>query len=164
MVELVVVLGISGVLLSLATLGFRSMNDNYRIESQVKQMQSDIDNLRMTAMTRKQNGALQLNPNGYSFVLYSSEGDTAGHVVKSLPSVSVQYPIQQFSAGSYSAFNSTNNNNNLTIDSRGCLTTPAAPFYIAVAPGTGTPAVNALALQTAKTNVGSIQGGSCVLQ
>ena len=161
LIEMVVVIGIASVLLALATLGFQSMNDKYKVESQVKQMQADIDNLRLTAMTTKQRCCVQLNPNSYTFLSYSSDSDP-GHPPPGMQNgaVALQFPIQQFSNGSYSDLTGTL----LSIDARGCLTSPGAPYYIAVAPGVPGVQVNALALQTAKTNIGLIQGGSCVLQ
>ncbi|HJV66702.1 MAG TPA: prepilin-type N-terminal cleavage/methylation domain-containing protein [Geomonas sp.] len=157
LLELVVVIGIMAVILSIATMAFNTMNRNRRIEAQVRQMQAEFDNVRLSAMTTKKNYAVLLNPTSYAFLSYSSEGDPgtpAGQTQQ------VQFPIQQFSSGSYRDFNATL----LSIDARGCLTAPAAPLYIAVAPGISGPAVNALAVQTAKTNVGLLQGGNCVLQ
>jgi len=159
LVELMVVIGISATLLALATLGFQRMSQKYQIESQVKQMLADIDNIRMAAQTSKRNYAVTLNPNSYAFYSYSSEGDAQGTQVGATQTV--KYQIQQFSPpGTFASFNNTQ----VCIDARGCLSSPGTPYYIAVAPGTSGPAVNAVALQTAKSNVGCIQGGSCVLQ
>lgn len=159
LVEMVTVIGLMSILMAIVSLDFHSLNRNRGIESEAKQMQADFDNVRLSAMTTKKNYAIVLNPTSYAFLSYSSEGDPG---TPSGPATQLKLPIQQFTpaSGSYSAFSSTV----LSIDARGCLTGAGAPLYIAVDPGVAGAAVNTVVVQTAKTNVGAIEGGSCVLK
>jgi len=53
LIELIVVMTIIGTLLAMASLGFNSWQKKYNVEAQVKQMVQDINEYRVTAMTRK---------------------------------------------------------------------------------------------------------------
>jgi prepilin-type N-terminal cleavage/methylation domain-containing protein len=157
LVEMIIVVAIIGILLAIATLNFDLMGKKYNIESQVKQMLADFEDVRMASIQTKKQHAILLNPNGYVFLIYSSLNDPSGEQVFTK---TLKYQIQLMSAGQYSAFSNTP----LTISPLGYLTAPLPPLTIAVAPGLGNPYVNCLTLQDVKTNIGVIQGGNCVFR
>lgn len=154
LIELIVVMCIMTVLLSMATLYFYQLNQKTRIESQVRQMQADFEDIRLRATTTRRNFDIVLNPASYAFVSYSSESDPGRQLEAKTP----QYPIQRFVSGSYSDFSDTR----VSINGRGWVT--SSPVVIAVAPGVRGPAINAVSVQWAKTNVGVIEGANCVLK
>ncbi|MCM0083696.1 prepilin-type N-terminal cleavage/methylation domain-containing protein [Geomonas sp. Red32] len=162
LLELVIVITIASALLAIVTMNFNSMTKKYQIESQVKQMQADFDNIRLKAVTTKKKYTVVVNPGGYLFRCYSSDADTVGVVTESK---TVKYPMQQYLSGGSGSYD-TLSDYVLTFDTRGCMSclTGSDPFYLAVSPTVNGPSVNVVAVQTAKTNVGIIQGGTCVLK
>ncbi|MDR3580927.1 MAG: type II secretion system protein [Oryzomonas sp.] len=157
LIELLVVIAVISILAALVALDFHSWTTKSNIDSQVKQTAADIENARMSAqMTKPYKYAMVLNPNGYTFISYSSAGDPGTQA----GSTSLHYSIQQFSGGTYSPLN----NSTLLFSSLGLLSSPASPVVIAITPGQGNSAVNCISIQTFKSNIGQIQGGSCVSQ
>ncbi|WP_460595607.1 prepilin-type N-terminal cleavage/methylation domain-containing protein [Geomonas sp. Red276] len=162
LLELVIVITIAGILLAIVTMNFNSMNKKYQIESQVKQMQADVDNIRIKAVTTKKRYTVTVNPTGYAFRCYSSDADLVGVVQESK---TVKFPMQQYLSGGSGSYNALSDYV-LSIDQRGCMSCLASPspFYLAVSPDVNGPSVNVVAVQAAKTNIGVIQGGTCVLK
>jgi prepilin-type N-terminal cleavage/methylation domain-containing protein len=76
LVELIVVIAIIGVVLTIAMIGFNQWLTKSRVEAQVKQMVSDISELRMRALTTKQRLNVTFEANSYIFKSYSSENQT----------------------------------------------------------------------------------------
>ncbi|MGA7828305.1 MAG: prepilin-type N-terminal cleavage/methylation domain-containing protein [Geobacteraceae bacterium] len=83
LVELVVVIGIIGTLLGIATIAFHDWLVKSRVEAQVRQMVADISNIRVRAMTRKQRCSLEVAASQYVFRSYSSDAEplTAGNII-----------------------------------------------------------------------------------
>jgi prepilin-type N-terminal cleavage/methylation domain-containing protein len=83
LVELVVVLAIIGTLLGLSTIAFHDWQVKNNVEAQVRQMATDISELRVRAMTTKQRLSITLNPASYVFRTYSSDEESkfAGKIV-----------------------------------------------------------------------------------
>ena len=154
--ELLVVIGVGSILLAIATLYFPFMVTKYQIESQVKRMQADFNSVQVAAATTKTRHAILLSPNSYAFLSYSSYSDLSG---TQYSTTQIRYPIQRFSAGSYSAFTSP-----VLYDTSGCMSSPVPPLYVAIGTGVNGLAMNALALQAVQMNIGLIQGTTIVQQ
>jgi prepilin-type N-terminal cleavage/methylation domain-containing protein len=75
LIELVVVMVIAGILLSIATLNFNSMQTKGQIDTQTKEMQSDIAALRLDSMQKKRMSAVFLGPKQLVFKSYSSNAE-----------------------------------------------------------------------------------------
>lgn len=151
LVELLVVISIMGILLSVAAINFDSWQKKFGIEAQVKEMATDLSDVRIRAMQTKKKYRVVLNPSGYSFRHYSTETALSATVDFSR---SLKYPIQQFSSGTFTAFS----NSAIEIDERGYTTNL---LTIAVGVGINEPALNCLAVHNARVNIGRINGTSC---
>ncbi|QOX79207.1 prepilin-type N-terminal cleavage/methylation domain-containing protein [Trichlorobacter lovleyi] len=152
--ELIVVIALISIMLAVVTLNFNDWQVKYNIEAQVKEMLTDLTDVRSRAISTKQQHRVILNPTSYTFRRYSSEFDAAGTEVFRRP---LKYQIQQFSTGTYSAFS----NFTLTFDDRGYTTSLVT---IAVGPGLGSPAYNCIGVHTARVNMGRINGNNCEYQ
>lgn len=87
LIEVLVVIGISAVLLTMATLNFNQMMRKSAIERQVKLIYTDLMGIRVEAKFQKQARLVGLNSNQVS--LYSTDLDTSSVVQKPL-----SYPIE----------------------------------------------------------------------
>ena len=154
LIELIIVMTIAGILLAVATLDFSAWQRKYNIAAQVKEMLVDFNDVRTRTIATKKVHRVILNPTSYSFRRYSSEFDAVGTQVFSK---NLKYSIQQFSSGSYSAFNNTT----LTFNERGYT---MSLLTIAVGVGLGQPAYNCLGIHTARVNMGRINGNACEYQ
>ncbi len=75
LIELIVVIAIIGILLSIATLDFRSMQQKGQIEKQIREIRSDLVGLRIDAMQKKRRSAAFFGPNVIQFYSYSSNDE-----------------------------------------------------------------------------------------
>lgn len=152
--ELLIVMVVITIIVAISTINFNSWQKKYAIEAQVKEMLTDLSDVRMRAITTKQQHIVLLNPTSYSIRRYSDEFDTTGTEVLNK---TLQYPIQQFSSGAYTAFSNTP----VTIDVNGYTTDW---MTIAVGVGLSDPAFNCLAISWARVNMGKINGNNCVFK
>jgi len=144
LIELIVVMTIIGSLLAIASLGFNSWQKKYNVEAQVKQMVQDINEYRVTAMTRKQKHSVNLNANSYVFRSYSSEEESlaAGTIVNG-GTRNVSYGLKSDATTFY-------NNTRFEIDQRGMIT-PVGTVYL---DNSDSAYLNCFTLHTVRTNVG----------
>jgi prepilin-type N-terminal cleavage/methylation domain-containing protein len=77
LIELIGVLAIAGIILAIATLDFNSMLQKGQIETQTKEMLSEINSLRINAMQKKQRSAVFLGPKQMVFKSYTSNAENA---------------------------------------------------------------------------------------
>lgn len=87
LIELIVVIGISAVLMAIATLNFNQMMRKSAIESQVKMLYSELVSIRVQAKFQKQARRVGLNSN--QVILYSPDLTKSPDVQKDL-----SYPIE----------------------------------------------------------------------
>lgn len=80
LVELMVVIAIMGTLATVATLNFGSYQRKSRLERQVRELYSDVQDARMQAAFTKRRHSVEFTANQASFRRYSSEADAAGTV------------------------------------------------------------------------------------
>jgi type II secretion system protein H len=96
LIEMVVVLGIAAIFMAIATFSFRSFNVKTNIESQVKQMTIDLNQMRMRAITTKKVQGVKLAEFSYTFYDYSSVYDM--NPIQPLPGGAHTVRISQLSA------------------------------------------------------------------
>jgi len=71
--ELIMVIALISIMLGLATIGYNQWLVKYQVESQVKEMVTDFNELRVRAMTRKQRHSITVNRDNYIFRSYSTD-------------------------------------------------------------------------------------------
>jgi prepilin-type N-terminal cleavage/methylation domain-containing protein len=154
LIELMVVISIIGIVLTITGLNLNSWQRKYKIESQTREMMTDLSDARLAAIQTKLQHTMIINPQGYELRRYSSEADVVGTQVYSK---SVPYIMQQLSGGAYSNFSNTT----IIVDPRGYT---GSLMTIAVAPGETGATVNCLTVHWIRVNLGQVQGGDCVFQ
>lgn len=93
--ELVVVIAIIGILLGIATLNFHEWQVKNNVEAQVRQMVTDLNELRVLAFTQKKKYSFTLNPTSYVFKSYTSDDELAA-AGQEIPggTHTVKYPLK----------------------------------------------------------------------
>lgn len=145
LVELVVVLSIFATLLTIATLNFSTWQVKHNIEAQVKKMATDINEVRVRAMTRKQKHSVTIDSSSYVFKSYSSDDEPAasGTVIPGGNHV-VSYMLKEDASTLFS-------NKTIEIDHRGMLVDPGDTIYVDRGENSS---LNCISLHTIRTNVG----------
>ena len=148
-VELVVVLAIMATLLSIATFAFHDWMLKSGVETQVRQMATDLNAVRLQSMTMKLRQSVTINANSYVFKSYTSYNEplTSGTLI---------------SGGSHTVVNSLQRINGSSvvpcageiyeIDQRGQLVGPTATIIINTTTGSAT--VDCLNIYTVLVNPG----------
>lgn len=153
--ELIVVIAIIATLGTIAMINFNSWQRKNQIEGQVKEILTDLYDVRLQAIATKDQHRVILNPTSYVFRRYSSEFDATGQVVFDK---NLNYTIQQFDTGVLSAMSNTP----IIVDERG-FTDNQMTIAVGIGLG-GSPAYNCLVVSGSKVNMGRINGNSCDLQ
>lgn len=147
LVELVVIIGIIGILLSIGTINFHDWQVDRNIEKQVREMEADFANLRLMAIHQKKRCEIRISPNSLTFCEYNPYDDLAPPSVistKNLP-----YQIQT-------------DGGNISFDSRGFAidSTSFADIvnrHIWVLPTGNGAGCDSLIISTSKINIGKRQ-------
>lgn len=153
-VELVVVIGIIGILLSIVSLNFNQWMIKNRVEAQVRQMVTDFSELRVKAFTTKQRHSITVNSSNYVFKSYTSENENifSGGTVLPSGTYMVQFPLKKSSGADYDgvAFD---------IDSRGMATNNVGKIFLDYQ--NASPVVDCLTIHTMRINPGKKNGSDC---
>lgn len=146
LVELVVVLVIIGIVVSIASLNFNSMQKKYNIEKVASELFNDISDLRMKAMTRREEHSITLNANEYVL----SRGVTE-FARRSVPYVLSNQSMVPFSGTTVIIF-----------DERG-FTGGGALFgqTIVIGPANVDASINCIVISNARVNMGKMNGTVC---
>jgi len=155
LVELVVVVAIIATLLSIATLDFNSWMKKYQTERQTRELYSDIMQLRLSAIQRKQRCAMFLGPRQYNTRTYATDNEDvlAGGVTVS--SKNLNYEIKNGTG--LAAFDITADH--IEFDSRGFAT---GPMTIVVLPVQYNAGDNCILVSEGRTNIGRmIDAATC---
>jgi type II secretory pathway pseudopilin PulG len=146
-VELVVVIGILGTLLSIGTISFTQWLVKHRVEAQVRQMVTDFSELRIKAFTRKQRHSITVNKLGYIFKSYSSDNEnlTSGGTIIPPNVRPVNYPLKSDASTDYAG-------TVFEIDSRGMLLGTIGTIYLDYQ--NGSPFVDCLTIHYIRINQG----------
>jgi prepilin-type N-terminal cleavage/methylation domain-containing protein len=155
LVELIVAIALIGILMSIATSGFNQWQTKSRVESQVKQMVTDIGALRIRALTTKQRQSITLYPTSYVFKSYSSESLllTAGTILPG-GTHNVTYRLKKDATTNYTGTDI------FEIDSRGILPSTKATIFLDYK---GSAAIDCITIHTVRVNPGkkNTAGDTC---
>ncbi len=154
LVEVLIVIAIIAIVLSVATLNFRSMKDKADTEKQTRELQSDITAIRLHAMQNRQRSALMLDPKQYIYKTYTSdyENDTAG---KQVSSVSYRLDLKRKSGSSLNDLNIASDR--IEFDSRGFTNNTTT---LVVVPVTYSGGLDCIVVQKARTSIGRMVDAS----
>lgn len=160
LIELVVVMGIIGILLSIGAINFNQWLTKSRVESQVRQMVTDFSELRVRSFTMKQRHSITVNQSSYVFKSYSSENEgkcTGGTVIPG-KTVQVNYKLKRDS--DYFTGSCTNlNSDTFEIDSRGMLVNNPGTVFLEYT--NASPTVDCFTIHTLRINPGKKNGSAC---
>lgn len=160
LVELLITIAIIATVLGWSALNFSTWQKKNGIESQAKEMLTDLTTVRLMAIQTKRVHRIRLNPNNYVFARYSSESEPITIIPSRIVfSKNLKYPIEQFSAGSTSAFS----DRIITVNPEGYITNVADLMTIAIglASESSSPSLNCIGVHTARVNMGKINGNNC---
>ena len=140
MIELVIVIGLIGILLSLATFGFSRYSQKSNITNQTRLMYGDLMEYRSKALYEKKNWTFKISGSGYG--IYSSINTTVAPV----STVIFKYPV---------LFNTTN----IQFDSHG-MTNNSGTVCIS---GSNEAVVDSVVISTTRVQIGKRKEGlNCV--
>lgn len=146
LIELIVVIGIIGILMTIGAINFNEWMVKNRVEAQVRQMVTDISELRVKAFTNKQRHSITVNKSDYVFKSYSSEGEILSNgTLISSGTHAVQFSLKSDSSTFYGG-------TIFEIDSRGILPTVGGTIYLDYQ--NATPTLDCLSIHTIRTNPG----------
>ena len=147
LVELLVVMTIAGILLSVVTVNWNSMQTKSGIETEIKTIHADLMEVRQQALYTKQRRSVVIS--GQSFKVYASD-DTS---VAPLVTKQLRYPVAWNSSGT------------LTFDTQGLANTAGSERTLCVVPSSlaelNGAAVDSLVISDARINLGLRTGGAC---
>jgi prepilin-type N-terminal cleavage/methylation domain-containing protein len=153
LIELVVVIALIAIVSTLATISFNQWSNKSAAETQVKQMLSDIGELRIRSITSKQPSSVYLYPNSYVMKAYTSVFTPYSSVLqqKILPNGTrtVKFPLNKDTGSSY-------NGEYFEINERGINVSSVYTIYLGGDATNG--ALNCLTVHTVRVNVGKNTG------
>ncbi len=143
--ELIIVLAIATTLMSVATIDYHQWQVKHNVESQVKVMVSDFNELRVRALTTKQRQSITLNKKNYIFKSYSSDDEPLAAGTVTLPAIhGVNYALK--------TDNSTFcNGQTFEIDHRGIMVGVTGSIYL---DANSSATLDCLRIQTVRINPG----------
>ena len=159
-VELVVVIAIISTLLGIVSINFHSWQRKSQIDRQTRELHTDINTARLTAVHTKRRQSIVLNPNSYTLKNYSSEGEDilAGTVLQTRQ---VSY---QMTRGLSTAFS----NSHYEFDTRGFVTRTnsggitSGSFGVTIVVNPVDSGGNdCIVLSEGRTNMGKMSSGTC---
>lgn len=151
--ELIITIGLISILLSVSTLAFNNIMKKSSLERYTSEIHADLNRIRFESMTRKQQHLVTFNSNSVVFRRYSTPADAAGSVIMTK---NVPVPIQN------SSFSTLANNVMVTFDAQGYVSGSTATIVLGSADDN--PAYNCLVISVSRTNVGKMNGASCVFK
>jgi prepilin-type N-terminal cleavage/methylation domain-containing protein len=155
LVELLIVMTIVGTLAVIATISFNKMTIKSNIESQIKQMHSDLMTARIWAMDRSTCHFVLLKANG-SYTVYEDSNNYCSNLT---PPDNDTMQLQRTMTNPILFNNAAPTNNVYPIfDNRG-LATITGTISI---PDTVGAAYDCILIETTRTSMGLMTGGNCV--
>jgi len=153
LVELIVVLAIIGVLLGLASFSFHGWQVKSNVEAQVRQMVTDISELRVRAMTMKKRHLITINPGNYAFQCYTSDNYDST-ILTNIPggTHNVSYQLKKNATTYYSG-------ETYEIDQRGMLVGAKATVFVDYA---GSANMDCLSINTVRVNPGKMDATGAI--
>jgi len=155
LVEVMVVIAIIAIILSVAAFNFKDMKGKADTEKQTRELQSDLTNIRLTALQNKQRSALLLGPRKYIYMTYSSEheDDAAGTEINT---VNYRFELKKKSgSGGLEVLDITKDR--IEFDSRGFANNSTT---LVVTPVTYSGGLDCIVVQTVRTSIGRMEDDS----
>jgi prepilin-type N-terminal cleavage/methylation domain-containing protein len=164
LVELVVVIAIISVLLAISTLYFNQWMRNKNAEAEVRQISTDINELRVRAMTTKNRHSITINTSRYSFQNYST--DDLSKCTGGTPygkTTNVTFKLKKNATDYYVGSCSDVGGDTFEIDQRGMLVGSTGSIFLDYG---GSASLDCLILDTVRVNVGKTDatGAKCNAQ
>jgi prepilin-type N-terminal cleavage/methylation domain-containing protein len=153
LVELIIVVGIIGILLSIATLNFNSWQQKAQIERQTRELYADLNQARIDSIHLKLRHSIVMQSKSYTVKSYSSEDEnrSSGTVMQTR---NVSYQISRVTGSSAT-------DGIIEFDIRG-FTDDWSTYAINPA---GTAAqIDCIVISVARINLGKMENGSCVVK
>jgi prepilin-type N-terminal cleavage/methylation domain-containing protein len=150
LVELVVVIGLIGIILAISGINFNSWQIKSQIESETRTLFASLNQARIDAMQHKQPRSIVLSPNMYTYRQYSSENEARapGTIVQTQP---VAYTLTEISGPA----------DNITLfDVRGYTDDTGT---IQINPAGSSAAVDCVFVTIGRTNIGKMANGACTI-
>lgn len=152
--ELLVVIGIIGIILAISSINFDTWQRRYGIESQVREMSDDFNRIRLDSIEKKRWHGLEIRPTSYTFLRYSSEADEKAGAGTSVYSRNLKFSITRLDG------TAIDNPTLVKIDDRGYVSGINAPA-LGIGLGVGDATVNCLVMSVTRVNIGRRNGGVC---
>jgi prepilin-type N-terminal cleavage/methylation domain-containing protein len=140
LLELIIVIGIIGILAAIGTLEFSKYSKKAAIEAQIKSMHTDLMRVRSEALFQKRDRAVKFTATTFS--IYPS-GTASGSPVST---TTLQYPIAY-------------NNAQITFDSRGLSNVDSGS--VCVEPDSNPAPYDSIVIFTTRIQLGKRSGGTC---
>lgn len=155
LIELIITMAVIGALSSIALFAFNDWQVKSRVGAQVKQMVSDIGELRIRALTTKQRHSITFNPASYVFKSYTSEAESlaSGKVIPG-GTHTVTYRLQDKNKADFTGLVQ------YEIDVRGMLASSTASVFLDYK---GAATIDCFTLHTTRVNPGkkNATGDTC---
>ncbi|CAH2030121.1 pilus assembly FimT family protein [Trichlorobacter ammonificans] len=155
LLELVVVLGIIGILLTLVTLNFTSWSRKSQIERQTRELFADLNQARTDSIFMKKRHKVVLQPQSYTFYRFSSADENRSTGGTALFTKPLAYPLTKASGASIA-------NRIFEFDIRG-FTNDLDTIKI-TAPSDIRAQVDCIVVHYGRTNLGRMENNACALQ
>jgi prepilin-type N-terminal cleavage/methylation domain-containing protein len=164
LIESVIVIALIGILVTIAALNFRDMTIKSNIESQIKQMYSDLMTARIEAMDRTTYHFVTLNANRYTVTEDTVGNCTNSNCVYVAGAGNDPSPYQPAPMPNAILWNSGNgpatpSNVEIIFDNRGLVQVTTGTISITDTIGA---AYDCIIIETTKINMGAMSGGTCV--
>lgn len=159
LIELIITISIMGIVIAVATIPFNSWQTKNKIESQTREIHSDLAEARTNAFTRKKVHGIVFQPTSYVMKSYSSEVEYKYMIDAAANGVVLQTKDLKYSitkGNTTTAF--TNANGAVRFDTSGFTNDW---FTVVVNPVSASAAVNCLVISSARVNVGKMNGTVC---
>ncbi len=160
LIEVMVVITVIAILSGIAVIKFSDWDKKNRVEAQIRQMASDISEVRVRALTTKQRHSITLDQYSYVFKAYSTEtwsSDTdllAHGTIIPGGTHTVTYALKKSVTGSNST-NYVGTNDILEIDERGMISSASNATIFLGGAAKLTSGINCLTIHTVRVNVGT---------
>lgn len=160
LIELLVIIAIITILSSVAAIQFNQWNVKNKVESQVKKLATDINEIRIRALTTKLRHNIVLNTSGYVFQSYSTD-DLSKCSGKDIPGKTMSSPFKlKRSASVYFAGSCLPiDGDTIEINQQGMLVADPVTVFFEY-PGTYA-SLDCLTIHTVRVNVGKTNGVNC---
>jgi type IV fimbrial biogenesis protein FimT len=159
LVELLVVIAIMGIVMTVSTLSFNSWQVKNNIESQTRELFTDLSEARTKAFTQKKVYGIVLQPTSYVMKTYSSEVEYISN-----PAAAANGTVVASKSLKYSLATNTGadiSNTSVVFDTSGFTTSWFIGLSVLVGPATVPASLNCVVVSTARSNMGKINGTNC---